>query len=96
MTLQGQLNNTLALIYSSFGVPVADVATTFMSEEYVDNNENDIPDNVEILCAWTWMCKFQNIHPNEVGYEMIAATFSGVLPEIPISEPPRGRKKGRK
>lgn len=93
MALQGQLNNTLALIYSSFGVPVADVAATFMSEEYVDNNGNGIPDNVEILCAWTWMCQFQNIHPNEIGYEMIASTFSGVLPEIPISEPPRGRRK---
>lgn len=91
--LQNELNANLALVYGLYDVPVADVAGVFMSDDLVtDLNEDFIPDSVEILCELTWMCQFQNIHPNEIGYEAIAATFSGVLPKIPISEPPRGKK----
>ncbi|MGD8368815.1 MAG: SGNH/GDSL hydrolase family protein [Desulfobacterales bacterium] len=89
--LQGQLNDALQTVYAGNGVPVADVAGTFMSGSLDDNNLNGMPDSIELLCAWTWMCKFQNIHPNEIGYEAIAAAFAAVLPEIPVSEPPRRR-----
>lgn len=59
-------------------------ANAFMSYDLVtDGNSNLMPDNVELLCAWTWMCSFQNIHANEVDYGVIAEQFYSVMPEIP-------------
>ena len=85
-------NEALEGVYAGFGVPVADVAGAFMSGDLVaDSNMNMVPDSVELLCAWTWMCAFMNVHPNEVGYGVIAGEFVDVLPPIPISEPPRRR-----
>ena len=85
-------NEALEGVYAGFGFPVADVAGAFMSGDLVtDTNMNMVPDSVELLCAWTWMCAFMNVHTNEVGYGVIAGEFVGVLPPIPFSEPPRRR-----
>jgi lysophospholipase L1-like esterase len=99
IALQNQINDALEDVYAAFGVPVADVAGVFMSDDLTtDNNGNFIPDSIDLLCAWTWMCEFQNIHANDTGYAVIAEEFVSVLPEIPISTPPRKRLKnnGRK
>lgn len=96
--LQLQINQTLESVYSAYGLPVADVAGAFMSYDLTtdligdpDGGSNQIPDSVDLLCAWTWMCNYQNIHANDLGYQMIAMEFASVLPEIPISTPPRKR-----
>ena len=90
--LQKLFNNVLESVYAAYGVPVADVAGGYMSYDLTtDDNVNSIPDSIELLCAWTWMCNFQNIHANDAGYAAIADEFVSVLPEIPISTPPRKR-----
>jgi lysophospholipase L1-like esterase len=90
--LQNQINESLEGVYAAYGVPVADVAGVFKSDDLdTDDNGNMIPDSIDLLCAWTWMCEFQNIHANDTGYGAIASEFFSILPEIPISTPPRKR-----
>ena len=90
--LHSLLNSTLEDIYAAYHVPVADVEGAFMADDLIsDLNGNMIPDSVELVCAWTWMCSRQNIHANNDGYAVIAEQFYAILPEIPISSPPRKR-----
>ena len=95
--LQTQINLSLESVYSAYGVPVANVAGAFMADDLTtdvtgpDGVPNSIPDSVDLVCAWTWMCSHQNIHANEIGYEIMAQAFYDILPEIPISKPPRKR-----
>ena len=91
--LQMLVNRTLETVFANHGVPVVDVADAFMSYDLeANNNGNDIPDSVELLCAWTWMCSHQNIHPNASGYATIAELFYEILPDLPVWTPP-GRVK---
>ena len=88
--LQLWINTVLESIYASYSIPVADVAGAFMSYDLVtDANGNTLPDSIELLCGWTWMCSHYNIHANEIGYTVIAEEFYAVLPAIPVSGPPR-------
>ncbi|MGB5421070.1 MAG: SGNH/GDSL hydrolase family protein [Desulfobacterales bacterium] len=89
--IQNQLNNALLKVYARFGIPVADVSEAFESNNFTDSNGSGVPDNVELICAWTWMCEWFNIHPNASGYSAIANEFVIVLPSIPISKPSRRR-----
>jgi len=95
--LQAQINGVLESVYTANDVPVADVAGAFMADAdlilFDDENLNGIPDSVDLVCLWTWMCvnNCGNIHPNVSGYEAIADAFNPVLPEIQISKPPRRR-----
>lgn len=89
---QLSINLTLESVYAAYGVPVADVAGVFKSYDLLtDDNSDGIPDSVELVCAWTWMCEFWNIHAKDTGYAAIAGEFVSVLSEIPISMPPRKR-----
>jgi lysophospholipase L1-like esterase len=82
-TLQDQINGALENVYAQFDIPVADVAGAFGDGDLVtDENNNGVPDSVETICAWTWMCPLQNIHPNEKGYQVIADAFAAVLPPL--------------
>lgn len=86
--LQMLVNLTLETVFASYGVPVVDVAGAFMSNDfYTDDNGNTVPDSVEWLCAWTWMCSHQNHHPNESGYATIAEFFYAMLPDLPVWTP---------
>ena len=92
--LQLWINTALESVYAAYNVPVADVAGAFMSYDLItDLDFNTVPDSVELLCDWTWMCSRQNIHPNEVGYGVIAGEFFSVLPEIPVATPPQRRHR---
>lgn len=92
--LQAEINGALEGVYAVFGAPVADVSDAFVSGDFFsDANNNTVPDNVDLVCAWTWMCAFQNIHPNVAGYEVIASAFVDVLPGIRIPERPRHRHR---
>ncbi|MCP4295787.1 MAG: SGNH/GDSL hydrolase family protein [Proteobacteria bacterium] len=87
--LQLWINTVLESVYASYDIPVADVAGAFMSYDLItDENSNALPDSIELLCDWTWMCSHQNIHANELGYTVIAEEFYAILPDISISEPP--------
>ncbi len=81
--LQARINQVLENVYARFNIPVADVAGAFGAGDLeTDENFNGIPDSVETLCAWTWMCNRHNIHPNEYGYQVIADEFAYVLPPL--------------
>ncbi|KPJ76620.1 MAG: hypothetical protein AMJ54_10900 [Deltaproteobacteria bacterium SG8_13] len=86
--LQAELNGVLLGVYTSAGSPVADVAAAFQSNNFMDTDMSGLPDNVELICAWTWMCTHGNIHPHDVGYGVIADAYLNVLPPIEISKPP--------
>jgi len=78
--LQWIFNTTLESVYAAYGVPVADVAGAFMSYDVTtDENGNMVPDSVATLCAWTWMCPFEDIHANDIGYGVIADQFYNVI-----------------
>jgi lysophospholipase L1-like esterase len=74
-----QFNSLLASVYGSFGIPVADVQSTFRTTDFAPLPLLGTPVNVSIVCAFTWMCASPpvgpNIHPNSLGYAAIAATF---------------------
>src|SRR5262245_6169018 len=77
-------NMLLGSIYSGFGVPVADVATTFHADDFTIFPPVDIPLTVVLVCPWPFMCApppvGPNIHPTVVGYSMISNAFLAVLP----------------
>lgn len=92
--LQLWINTVLESVYASYDIPVADVADAFKSYDLTtDINGNTVPDSIELLCDWTWMCSHYNIHANELGYTVIAEEFYSILPAIPVSEPPRRNRK---
>jgi lysophospholipase L1-like esterase len=84
-------NDVLGQTYAAFNVPVADVASTFDSNNFTDmvpfptpDSPFLIPQNVALICLWTYMCVPDpvgpNIHANPTGYGVIAATIEQVLP----------------
>jgi len=82
-----QMNKTLAQVYGSFKVPVADIATAFHEADtrrvHVANKEVTTV-NVKYECKFTWMCAPKpygpNIHPSDSGYWAIARAIAVVLP----------------
>lgn len=78
--LQLWVNTVLETVYATYDVPVADIAEAYKSYDLVtDANMNTVPDSIEVLCGWTWMCSHQNIHANESGYGVIADQFYSLL-----------------
>ena len=80
--LQSTFNFLLELIYTNpaFGVPVADVAGAFHSNDFTPvPGAGGIPRNVLMICQLTWMCApppvGPNIHANADGYGVIAEAF---------------------
>ena len=73
--------------YATAGIPVADVAAAFQSDDFVNMapapNE-DLPVNVANICEFTYMCEADpvgpDIHAKDAGYALIAETFASVLP----------------
>ena len=72
-------------VYSSFGIPIADVGGAFRidSTAPVLSGNRTEPENVAEVCLLTWMCQppplGPNIHPNDAGYQTIAAAIEEVL-----------------
>jgi lysophospholipase L1-like esterase len=81
-------NGVLGLTYAAFGIPVADVAGAFQSNDFVTMVPLApgiiVPLNVALICQWTYMCVpppvGPNIHANPTGYAVIAGAFEDVLP----------------
>ncbi len=74
------LNTTLESIYSGFGVRIADVARAFRITEFSNFPALNLPLNVALSLAWTWIGapppRGPDIHPNAIGYAVIAGAFA--------------------
>lgn len=73
--------------YATAGIPVADVAAAFDSDEFTimaPPPYENLPVNVANICQFTYMCEAEpvgpDIHANNAGYAVIANAFLGVLP----------------
>jgi lysophospholipase L1-like esterase len=64
-----KLNDHLAADAAKFGVPIVDVYTAFGGDAGMAGN----------ICAYTWYCERQDIHPTNAGYQVIAAAVKGTL-----------------
>ena len=80
-------NLLLESIYTNraFGVPVADVAGAFLSDDFTPvPAAGGIPRNVLLICQLTWMCApppvGPSIHANADGYAVIAEAFLPLVP----------------
>ena len=77
--------DTLGAVYGAFGIPVADVAAAFGSGDFRANPYTGLPQNVQNICVYTWMCVQPpvgpNIHANRAGYGVIAATIAAAMTE---------------
>jgi lysophospholipase L1-like esterase len=73
------LNGALENIYGSFGDPVAEVDQAFSNND-TTLQPNGLPLDVQRICEWTWTCVAGDIHPNAIGYGVIAQTFEQALP----------------
>jgi len=82
--------NFLGTTYATAGMPVADVAAEFESDDFatiVQSSQpppnNLLPVNVANICELTYMCDpavGPDIHARSVGYSRIADAFLAVLP----------------
>jgi lysophospholipase L1-like esterase len=74
-------NAALGFFYAQEGAEVVDVYAAFNSGDFGDDQPlNGIPDNVDAVCALSYMCPSDpevkaNIHLNRKGYKVIAKTF---------------------
>ena len=86
----GFLTDFLGTTYATEGMPLADVAAAFESDDFTMVSSsllspNDVlPVNVANICLLTYMCEPDpvgpDIHANTAGYGLIADTFAAVLP----------------
>ena len=85
------LNGIVRTTYETAGMPVADVASAFESDDFTtmvmssQPPPNDmLPVNVNNICEFTYMCdpepRGPDIHANDAGYSVIADSFLPVLP----------------
>jgi lysophospholipase L1-like esterase len=76
------LDDVLSGAYAAAGVPVAQVASRFDTVDFENSGAGGgrpVPANVERVCAWTWMCRDPNLHPNDAGHAQLAAAFDQVI-----------------
>jgi hypothetical protein len=82
------LNDFLSTTYLAAGIPMADVALAFASDDFtlVESSLSPpdmIPLNVDNICVLTYMCddtRGPDIHANDAGYGVIADAFTNILP----------------
>lgn len=72
-------NGVLESVYQTFAIPVADVAHAYRIHDFTPVPFVNLPLNVFLTLTWTWMdapAPFgPDIHPNVIGYAVIAGTF---------------------
>jgi lysophospholipase L1-like esterase len=81
------LNSTLASVYGAYSIPMVNVAAAFNMTQTTPTalaGVGSVPLNVAQACRMTWMCRphplAPNMHPNDAGYQAIAAAIAAVLP----------------
>jgi lysophospholipase L1-like esterase len=82
--VERRINQTVAAIYRSAGVPMADVASQFKTSSFrvvSTHSYGHVPLSVERACRWTWACgERYDDHTNSAGYNVIARTVLAVVP----------------
>lgn len=75
-----QFNSLLHTVYQTFSVPVANVAHAYEINNFTLIPFIDLPVNVFLTLTWTWAGApppfGPDIHPNAVGYAVIAGAFA--------------------
>ncbi len=77
LDLADQLNTEIERAAKRDRVQVADVAKAFRSHTWrvvSDPVLGSVPKNVQLVCAWTWMCVAGDIHATDSGYAVLSAT----------------------
>ncbi len=73
-------NQVLAQAYRASGFAVADVALAFAPVNIAALPFLDLPIDLALICAYTWMCApapvGPNIHATDLGYRVIAQAFA--------------------
>ncbi len=91
MAAVGNVTGYLDTTYVDAGIPLADVALAFQSNDETlvssplppPNDEGMLPLNVVNICLFTYQCDLvrgPDIHANTAGYSLIAATIEDLLP----------------
>jgi len=87
LTTMQLLNSTLANVYAGFSMPMVDVGAVFEMTQTTPTTltgVGTVPLNVAEACRMTWMCRPRhlpaNMHPNDAGYQAIAAAIVAILP----------------
>jgi lysophospholipase L1-like esterase len=87
----GSLTVMLDTTFGTAGIPVADVAEAFQSDDFTTLVPSSLPApndmlplNVANICDFTFMCdpapRGPDIHANDAGYTLIADTIEATLP----------------
>ena len=84
------LNQVLTSVYQAAAVPAADVFSAFRTTDMTDTVSipglGTLPENVALICQWTWECVPPPVGPNEhanaAGYGVIASAFLATLRDI--------------
>jgi hypothetical protein len=81
------MNTVLGNAYDAASIPVANVPGAYASDNNSPRalaNVGTIPQNVDTVCTWTWMCTpppfGPDDHPNNAGYMIIAQSIVATLP----------------
>jgi lysophospholipase L1-like esterase len=87
ISLTASFRTLLEGVYQAAGARVADVYSAFKTTDTTDQitlpGAGTVPENVGLVCTWTWMCapspQGPNIHANAAGYGVIARTFLAAI-----------------
>lgn len=84
VTVTNEFNAVLQGAYQAFSIPVANVAHAFQTNNFTMIPFINLPVNVEVILAWTWMGApaplGPDVHPNALGYAVIAGAFAEKIP----------------
>jgi lysophospholipase L1-like esterase len=81
-----EFNTLLGQIYSGAAASMADPATLFQTTNFAltgTYNGQVVPENVDLICAWTLMCSQNDIHANDTGHAELAQSFEQVIDNAP-------------
>jgi lysophospholipase L1-like esterase len=76
------LDDVLRDAYSHSGALVADLWAAFHADDFTPVRSRPfgvVPTNVALACAWTWACVLGDVHPNSLGYGVLAGAFADAL-----------------
>jgi lysophospholipase L1-like esterase len=83
-----ELNSLLGQLYGAGDAAMADPATLFETSDFAltgTYNGATVPENVALICAWTWMCSRSDIHPNDAGHAEVAKAFEQVIDQVTVT-----------
>ncbi len=95
--LEAGYNDLLERVYAKNSAKVANVSGAFDTGDFTDQATlpgiGTVPQNVALLCRWTWECaappRGPNQHANTAGYGVIARAFGQAAGLVTASRPAR-------